>query len=150
MFRSSLRPAPTLAVAALLCLAAIAGAADEPGFTPIFNGKDLTGWEGDKDIWSVKDGAITGVTTDDKKLPYNKFLIWRGGSPKNFELKAKVKLVGNSNSGIQYRSKQLNDAGDFVVGGLSDGYPSVAQLQRDAVRRRRARDSRRARAEGRC
>lgn len=125
MFRCSPRSISTLAVAGLLCLAALAGAADEPGFVPIFNGKNLSGWEGDADLWSVHDGAITGVTTDDKKLPYNKFLIWRGGAPKNFELKAKIKLVGKSNSGIQYRSKQLKDAGEFVVGGYQmDIHPS--------------------------
>ena len=125
MFRSSPRSVPLLAVAALLCLAALGGAADEPSFVPIFNGENLSGWEGDAGIWSVRDGAITGVTTDDKKLPYNKFLIWRGGTPKNFELKAKVKLVGNSNSGIQYRSKQLKDVGEFVVGGYQmDIHPS--------------------------
>ena len=54
-------------------------AAEEPGFTPLFNGKDLSGWEGDPALWSVQDGAITGVTTDESPLPYNKFLIWRRG-----------------------------------------------------------------------
>jgi putative heme-binding domain-containing protein len=116
---------PTLAVAALLGLAALTGAADEPGFVPIFNGKDLTGWEGDQALWSVQDGAITGTTTDEKRLPYNKFLIWRGGKPGNFELKAKVRLAGNSNSGIQYRSTHLTSAGEFVVGGYQmDIHPS--------------------------
>ncbi len=97
---TSSRYLPSLVGAGLLCAAVFAGAAADDGPRPIFNGKDLSGWEGDPAIWSVKDGAITGVTTDDKKLPYNKFLIWRGGTPKNFALKAKVKLVGNSNSGI--------------------------------------------------
>ena len=31
----------------------------EKGFTSIFNGKDLTGWEGMPGMWMVKDGAIT-------------------------------------------------------------------------------------------
>ena len=26
----------------------------------LFNGKDLTGWEGNAKLWSVQDGAITG------------------------------------------------------------------------------------------
>ena len=115
----------SLAVSAILCLAALAGAAVQESFTPIFNGKDLTGWEGDPAIWSIKDGAITGVTTDDKKLPYNKFLIYRAGTPKNFHLKGQIKLVGNSNSGIQYRSQWLKDKGEYVVGGYQmDIHPS--------------------------
>mgnify|MGYP003327852569 CR=1 FL=1 len=36
----------------------------EEGFKPIFNGKDLDGWDGNPDFWSVKDGAITGQTTN--------------------------------------------------------------------------------------
>lgn len=125
MSRPSARPVPTLAVAALLCLAALAGAADDPGFVPLFNGKDLSGWEGDPALWSVRDGAITGVTSADRPLKYNKFLIWRGGTPRNFELKARFRLVGDNNSGVQYRSKQLKDAGEFVVAGYqADIHPA--------------------------
>ncbi|MCA1684707.1 MAG: DUF1080 domain-containing protein, partial [Planctomycetia bacterium] len=120
------RCVPALAVAALLCLAALSGAADEPEFTPIFNGKDLSGWDGDAALWSVQDGAITGTTTSDKKLPYNKFLIWRGGKPANFALKAKVRLEGNSNSGIQYRSAERPEVGPFSVAGYQmDIHPSA-------------------------
>src|SRR5688572_21040964 len=82
----------------------------------LFNGQDLTGWEGNPKSWSVKDGAIVGVTTDDEPLPYNQFLIWRGGTVKNFELTAKVKQSGN-NSGIQYRSKELKEVGPLSIGG---------------------------------
>ena len=67
-------------------------------------------------LWSVQDGAITGVTTDGSPLPYNKFLIWRGGTVKNFELRAKVRQTGN-NSGIQYRSRELKEVGPGSVGG---------------------------------
>jgi hypothetical protein len=82
----------------------------------LFNGKDLDGWEGNPESWSVQDGAITGITTDDKRLPFNQFLIWRGGKVKNFELTAKIKQSGN-NSGIQYRSKELPSVGPWSVGG---------------------------------
>jgi hypothetical protein len=82
----------------------------------LFNGKDLNGWDGNPESWSIQDGCITGVTTDEKPLPYNQFLIWRGGTVKNFELTAKVKQSGN-NSGIQYRSKELKDVGPWSIGG---------------------------------
>jgi hypothetical protein len=97
----------------------------------LFNGKDLDGWEGNPESWSVQDGAITGITTDDKRLPYNQFLIWRGGAGKNstvknFELRAKVRQTGN-NSGIQYRSKELQQVGPWSVGGYQcDIHPQTA------------------------
>jgi len=90
--------------------------AEEPGFERIFDGKTLQGWSGDPKLWSVQDGAITGVTTDEEPLEYNKFLIW-DGEVENFHLRAKVRLIGKSNSGIQYRSKHLKNEGEYVVGG---------------------------------
>jgi len=74
--------------------------------TSIFNGKDLAGWEGNPELWSVKDGVITGITGDEphNKIKHNTFLIWKGGDVTDFEFKCKYKLVGG-NSGIQYRSK---------------------------------------------
>lgn len=86
------------------------------GFRPLFNGKDLTGWDGNPALWSVQDGAITGVTAGPETLEYNQFIIWRGGTVKNFELRAKVRQIGN-NTGIQYRSKELSDVGKWSMGG---------------------------------
>ena len=100
----------------VLAAAALAGDLSQEGFTPLFNGKDLTGWEGDPDLWSVEDGAITGQTREGQKLPYNKFLIWRGGTLKNFELRMMIWQKGN-NSGIQYRSHEMKQVGPFSVGG---------------------------------
>jgi hypothetical protein len=54
-----------LALAAFFAALSLASA----GETEIFNGKDLTGWEGNKDLWSVKDGAITGITPPDPAIP---------------------------------------------------------------------------------
>lgn len=90
--------------------------AAEPAFRPLFNGKDLTSWDGNPAVWSVRDGALTGVTTGPESLPYNQFLIWRGGTVKNFELHAKLRQTGN-NSGIQYRSKELPAVGPWSMGG---------------------------------
>lgn len=80
----------------------------------LFNGKDLSGWRGNKDLWSVQDGTITGRTTADKPLKQNSFLIWEG-EVADFELELDYKIIGG-NSGIQYRSKVVNEA-EFVVGG---------------------------------
>ncbi len=79
----------------------------------IFNGKDLTGWDGDPRLWSVKDGVIHGETTQDKPARGNTFLIWRGGKLKDFELKLKFRIQ-NGNSGVQYRSKEV---GKWVISG---------------------------------
>jgi hypothetical protein len=81
----------------------------------LFNGTSLDGWKGNPEVWSVKDGAITGTTSNEKPLQFNTFLVWQGGQPANFELRAKYKMVGN-NSGIQYRSK-VHDEEKFIVRG---------------------------------
>jgi type 1 glutamine amidotransferase len=47
------------------------------GFVSLFDGKTLDGWDGDRNLWSVRDGAITGQTTDETKLKENAFLIWK-------------------------------------------------------------------------
>lgn len=89
----------------------------QEGFVQLFNGTDLTGWDGNPDLWSVEDGAITGKTKAPEDLAYNQFLIWRGGTLKNFELHAKIMVVGENNSGIQYRSKELPENGKWSIGG---------------------------------
>ena len=101
-----------LLVAIVLACAAGAPEAQE-GTVSLFNGRDLAGWDGDPKFWTVKDGAITGVSTAENPVKTNTFLIWKGGKVKNFELWAKFRLEGN-NSGIQYRSKDL---GEWRVGG---------------------------------
>lgn len=105
----------------LLALCHTLLAADEPGFQPIFNGKDLTGWEGNLKLWSVKDGAITGQTTAENPTKGNTFLVWKDGTVSDFELRCSYRLIpgdakGFSNSGIQYRSKVI-DPVEWVVGG---------------------------------
>ena len=93
---------------------ALAGDSDSSQeWVSIFNGKDLTGWDGDPRLWSVKDGVIRGQTTIANPARGNTFLIWRGGKLRDFELKIKFRIQ-NGNSGIQYRSKETDK---WVVGG---------------------------------
>ncbi len=83
------------------------GHAATPGkTTALFDGKTLDGWDGDPRFWSVQDGAITGQTTADNPTEHNTFLIWRKGTPGDFQLDVDFRLVGG-NSGIQYRSHEV-------------------------------------------
>jgi hypothetical protein len=96
----------TLALLAVLALPSLAEDIS------IFNGTDLTGWEGNKDLWSVKEGTITGITPPDPADPtngsikHNTFLVWKGGTVGDFELTFQYRIE-KGNSGVQYRSKEL-------------------------------------------
>ena len=74
--------------------------------TSLFNGKDLTGWDGDPALWSVKDGVIRGETTPEVKAKGNTFLICTKKNLKDFELRLSYRLNAANNSGIQYRSQR--------------------------------------------
>ncbi|HBY58852.1 MAG TPA: DUF1080 domain-containing protein [Solibacterales bacterium] len=76
-------------------------------FVPLFDGKTLNGWDGDPQLWSVRDGMIVG-STENVKLKGNSFLIYSKRPYADFVLRAEVKLR-NHNSGIQFRSEALPD-----------------------------------------
>jgi hypothetical protein len=82
----------------------------------LFNGRDLSGWDGDGIHWSVEDGAITGRTSAEHPLKVNTFLIWKDGTVGDFDLHVSYKIVGG-NSGVQYRSRRRDELGDHVVSG---------------------------------
>jgi serine/threonine protein kinase len=89
------------------------GRADD--FTFIFNGKDLTGWEGLDGYWTVRDGILRGHQT--KQNAKQTFLIFTGFEPADFELHARYRFVTpEDDSGIQFRSKVL-DRTTCKVGG---------------------------------
>jgi type 1 glutamine amidotransferase len=93
----------------------------EPGFVTLFDGQTLDGWDGDRSIWSVQEGAITGQTTADSKLQENNFLIWKD-QVENFELQLKFRLE-NGNSGIYYHAKKRpvgQSQGDPLIGTQAD------------------------------
>ncbi len=87
----------------------------QDGFVRLFDGKTLRGWSGDKKYWSVKDGALTGVT--DGSLKMNRFISWEGNTVQNFDLRVKVKVTPGGNSGLQYRGKMAPELGLDVVTG---------------------------------
>ena len=87
------------------------------GYTLLFNGRNLDGWDGDNVRWSVQDGAIVG-SSDGHPFKVNTFLIHKG-TLSNFILKGDIKLR-NHNSGIQFRSEQLSGEGWMVRGYQAD------------------------------
>ena len=92
---------------------AVQASGGDEAFAPIFNGRDLTGWEGNAKHWSVRDGVIRGETALSHLALSNTFLIWKQGEVSDFELRIKFRIQ-SGNSGIQYRSKDL---GKHVVAG---------------------------------
>lgn len=111
-------------------VAGLSGAAETSvldGFRPIFNGRDLDGWEGDPVYWSVEDGAIVGHSTAENRLnkPNSSYLVWTGGEVADFELRVKFHIE-RGNSGIQYRSRRLTD-------GQVAGYQADIQAARREV-----------------
>lgn len=92
---------------------------DRTGFEEIFDGASLKGWDGDPAFWKAENGAIVGETTAANPLKENTFLIWRGGEPRDFELKLQFRM-NSTNSGVQIRSVHVPPgtvAGDRKVEG---------------------------------
>lgn len=79
----------------------------DDGFAPLFNGKDLKGWEGNRELWKIEDGMLVGKSPGIKQ---NEFLATKGVYD-NFELRLEFRMHdGKGNSGIQFRSKRLPDS----------------------------------------
>src|SRR5579872_6050090 len=99
--------------------------AQEAGSTSMFNGRDLSGWDGVHELWSVQDGAIVGQTTPEQPAKENTFLVWTNAQPGDFEMRATFRIRPNSgdgfaNSGIQYRSKIVKPSYWVVAGYQAD------------------------------
>lgn len=74
------------------------------GFTPLVKGDSLDGWEGNKALWSAKDGVLIGRSNG---LNHNEFLATTRpyGS---FVLSLNFRLAdGQGNSGVQFRSVRV-------------------------------------------
>ena len=102
------------------------------GFVPLFNGKDLAGWEGDSSLWSAKDGMLVGESGGIKQ---NNFLATEA-SHGDFILKFSVRLANDSgNSGVQFRSVRV--PGHEMSGYQADIGPGYWASLYDESRRNR-------------
>lgn len=77
--------------------------AEREGWTSLFDGRTLAGWDGNPDVWSVEAATITARSTAERRIG-STHIIWSGGEPADFELKLEMKLEGDIHSGIAYRS----------------------------------------------
>src|SRR5258708_18953469 len=123
-------------ISALVVLAlagAMLGAADKPadlpmdevdGFVALFNGKDVTNWDGLDGYWAVKDGCISGHET--LKNAKKTFLVLQGLQPGDFELHFSYKFASpDGDSGVQLRS-QVADPKEYVVTGYQADFDAKA------------------------
>jgi hypothetical protein len=94
--------------------------ADEDGFVSIFNGHSLADWEGDPTYWRVENGCLVGEVTPDTLLKRNSFIIWSGGTTRDFELKLEYRISAGGNSGINYRSVAVPGVPHALRGYQSD------------------------------
>jgi hypothetical protein len=82
---------------------------EHTGWQSIFDGMSLKGWDGPGDVWRAENGEIVAQSTTAKPSG-STYLIWQGGEPGDFELKAEMKLEGKgANSGIQFRATKLGE-----------------------------------------
>ena len=105
----------------------------EPEFVSIFNGRNLSGWDGREDCWRVLDGAIEGAPESGDETP-NSWLIWRDGTLKNFHLKLKFR-IRSGNSGVFYRAVEVSDAGRGYQAEVATGAIGTGKLHHGGGKR---------------
>lgn len=97
-----------------LCVAALATSLQAADFVPLFNGRDLEGWEqhSGKAEYRVEDGAIVGKTVADTG---NSFLCSKK-SYGNFVLEFEFNVAPGMNSGVQFRSEFFDKETEVPAG----------------------------------
>jgi hypothetical protein len=90
----------------LFLLALGSSAMAEEGFSPLFDGKTLAGWEGNEKMFRVEDGALV-AGSQNEMIPHNEFLCTKEEFG-DFELRLEARLVGKGdNAGVQFRSQRI-------------------------------------------
>jgi Domain of Unknown Function (DUF1080) len=99
-------------------------AAGPDGWISLFNGTDLTGWEGLKGYWTVTDGAIQCSETKETSKQTDLILLCSKDHPEkfaNFEIRYRFKwITPDGNSGLQIRGKIDNPAAMHIGGYQAD------------------------------
>jgi len=106
---------------ATLTLATI-HAADQEGFKPLFNGKNLDGWEqhSGKAEYRIEDGAVVGKTVAGTG---NSFLCTKREYG-DFILELEFMVAKDMNSGIQFRSQFYTKDTEVEIKGKKKKFPA--------------------------
>ena len=122
-------------VPALCLFAGVLGLFAAPA--PLFDGKTLTGWDGDPKVWRVENGEIVGGSMAGN--PRNEFLTTKR-SFYNFRLTLEYKLVGTEgfvNGGVQFRSLRATNPPNEMIGYQADiGYGHTGSLYDESRRKK--------------
>jgi hypothetical protein len=105
----------------------------EPGFTPLFNGKTLDGWQGGTESYRVEDGAIVSQRQGNRNLATVK-------EYSDFHLKFEFKLTPGANNGIGIRLPKEEEGQRLdpafkgielqIIDDTSDRYANIKEWQR--------------------
>jgi poly(3-hydroxybutyrate) depolymerase/prenyltransferase beta subunit len=88
----------------LRLLSGLPAVVETAGFTSLINGTELTGWEGNTQLWSVRDGTLIGRSPG---LDHNEFLATTRPY-RDFALHLNFRMLdGKGNSGVQFRSVRV-------------------------------------------
>jgi hypothetical protein len=113
-----------LAFAPLLILGSLPTAsAQEAGWTSLFDGESLAGWQkvgNENSVWKVEDGAIQGSGPPS-------MLVSTTGPYKNFRYRAEIMINDGGNSGLYFRTTERP--------GFTDGYEAqIDSTHTDPIR----------------
>jgi mono/diheme cytochrome c family protein/glucose/arabinose dehydrogenase len=104
---------------------------------PLFDGKTLTGWEGDPKVWRVENGEIVGGSMQGN--PRNEFLTTKRIFY-NFRLTLEYKLTGTEgfvNAGVQFRSQRATNPPNEMIGYQADiGHGHTGSLYDESRRKK--------------
>ncbi|QEC54141.1 uncharacterized protein DUF1080 [Anseongella ginsenosidimutans] len=120
IFMTACNPSPKNSAEQAQDTASLAPAGEDEGFVQLFDGESLEGWKGDTSLWRVENGNLVGEIKPGNSLENNSFIIWQGGTPGDFELKAEFRISEGGNSGINYRSELLGDIPNALRGYQAD------------------------------
>lgn len=88
------------------------GAIEKEGTIRLFDGESFSGWEGNLEWFRTEDRAIVGGSLQ-RPIPRNEFLSTRDEF-RDFELRLSVRLIGEGNGGIQFRSRRVAGGNEMV------------------------------------
>ncbi len=80
------------------------------GFVPLFNGKDLTGWQSPAPYWKVQDGGVLALVGRTDHKMQNKYYLWTEEQHGDFIIDFEFKVEdGSANSGVFIRTEDIQD-----------------------------------------